>query len=201
MMERKVFFNIGLFAAVMLFALPNTGTAQFSKIYEGPDDPAGDQAAVRSAPFNGNRFYVLLNNNTSLWDTGHGKAIWNKWPDIYNGFTMAHGVNAMMAARTYVAGDSTIIDNIDEINSRDDLTIIYRGQHGWRGRNDLDPTGTVEWGCKPVITYMNPLAETMAMSNNPDSWPVNGWPARGDELKWPGEWDGRFGRGVIYADL
>jgi len=200
MMKRMIVCS-GLLMAAVMFVLTDATQAQFSKIYEGPDDPAGDQAAVRSASFAGNRFYVLLNNNTSLWDTGHGQAIWNKWPDIYNGFTMAHGVNMMMAAKTYVAGDSTIVDQLDEINSRNDLTVIYRGQHGWRGRNDLDPTGTTEWGCKPIITYMNPLAETMAMSNRANSWPVHGWPARGDELKWPGEWDGRFGRGVVYADL
>ncbi len=39
------------------------------------------------------------------------------------------------------------------------------------------------------------------MSNRPDSWPSNGWPATGTSTKWPGEWDGRFGRGVIYADM
>lgn len=38
------------------------------------------------------------------------------------------------------------------------------------------------------------------MSNLPESWPPQGWPSRGDELKWPGEWNGRFGRGVKYAD-
>ena len=39
------------------------------------------------------------------------------------------------------------------------------------------------------------------MSNRPHSWPPAGWPASGNQLKWPGEWNGRFGRGVIYADL
>jgi hypothetical protein len=32
------------------------------------------------------------------------------------------------------------------------------------------------------------------------SWPTGGWPSTGFETKWPGEWNGRFGRGVIYAD-
>ncbi|MCP4413753.1 MAG: hypothetical protein GY808_14430, partial [Gammaproteobacteria bacterium] len=39
------------------------------------------------------------------------------------------------------------------------------------------------------------------MSNIPGSWPTAGWPAGGGSTQWPGEWDGRFGRGVIYADL
>lgn len=201
MLKIKLSTNTQLLLLIVGYFLTGICFAQFSKKYEGPDDPAGDQAAVRSAPLQGNRMYFLLNNNSSICDTGHGQAIWNKWPDIYTGFTMMHGVNAMLASRSYVAGDSTIIDDWNDIQSRDDLTILYRAQHGWRGRNDNDPTGTIEWGFKPIITYMNPLAESMAMSNNPDSWPVNGWPATGDELKWTGEWDGRFGRGVIYADL
>ena len=57
-----------------------------------------DQAAVRSGRLTGNRMFFLLNNNSSICDTGHGQAIWNKWPDIYTGFTMMHGVNAIMAA-------------------------------------------------------------------------------------------------------
>jgi hypothetical protein len=39
------------------------------------------------------------------------------------------------------------------------------------------------------------------MSNRPSSWPPDGWPSTGTSTKWPGEWDGRFGRGVIYADM
>jgi hypothetical protein len=39
------------------------------------------------------------------------------------------------------------------------------------------------------------------MSNLPNSWPLGGWPSQGYDKKWPGEWNGRFGRGVKYADL
>ena len=156
---------------------------------------------MRSADFNGNRIYFYLNNNSSICDTGHGRAIWNRWPDDYTGFTMVHGINAVMAVRVYVDDEGNPVDDLAEIQTRDDLNVLYFGQHGWRGRNDMDPTGTIEWGMKPVITYMNPLSESMALSNDSLSWPTNGWPARGDELKWPGEFNGRFGRGVTYADL
>ncbi|MDZ7260680.1 MAG: hypothetical protein ONB05_00975, partial [candidate division KSB1 bacterium] len=40
-----------------------------------------------------------------------------------------------------------------------------------------------------------------AMSNKPNSWPLNGWPSTGFEKKWPGEWNGRFGRGITKAAL
>jgi hypothetical protein len=193
--------NLTIYLVGIALAVSDAGFSQFSKKYEGPDDPAGDQAAVRSGRLTGNRMYFLLNNNSSICDTGHGQAIWNKWPDIYTGFTMMHGVNAIMAARVFLEGDSIPVTDPNRISAGDYDHILYCAQHGWRGRNDLDPTGTIEWGMKPVITYMNPLSETMALSNDPNSWPTRGWPARGDELKWQGEWDGRFGRGVIYADL
>jgi hypothetical protein len=201
MKNSSIIQKIKVYTLVGVFLLPTFGIGQYGRKYEGPDDPAGDQAAVRSGQFNGNRMYFLLNNNTSICDTGHGQAIWNKWPDIYTGFTLMHGVNAIMAARVYIKGDSTPVTDINEIQSRDDLTILHFAQQGWRGRTDCDPTGLIEWGMKPVMGYINPLSETMAMSNRPESWPPNGWPARGDELKWPGEWNGRFGRGVIKSDL
>lgn len=43
--------------------------------------------------------------------------------------------------------------------------------------------------------YFNENSEYPAMSNRPESWPPNGWPSTGNQLKWPGEWNGRFGRG------
>jgi len=52
-----------------------------------------------------------------------------------------------------------------------------------------------------VFGYFNELNEYPAMSNLPESWPTSGWPSRGFEKKWPGEWNGRFGRGIKYADL
>ena len=65
---------------------------------------------------------------------------------------------------------------------------------------DNDPTGTVEWGFYPVFGYFNETGEYPALSNIANSWPIGGWPSTGFETKWPGEWNGRFGRGVIYAD-
>ena len=65
---------------------------------------------------------------------------------------------------------------------------------------DNDPTGTVEWGFYPVFGYFNETGEYPALSNIENSWPIGGWPSTGFETKWPGEWNGRFGRGVTYAD-
>ena len=60
---------------------------------------------------------------------------------------------------------------------------------------------TFEYGFYPAFGYFNETSEYPAMSNRPSSWPPNGWPSSGSTTKWPGEWDGRFGRGIRYADL
>ena len=64
---------------------------------------------------------------------------------------------------------------------------------------DINPSGTFEYGLYPAFGYFNESNEYPAMSNRPSSWPANGWPSIGRDTKWPGEWDGRFGRGVIYV--
>ncbi|MEE1507402.1 MAG: hypothetical protein V1256_10665, partial [Candidatus Neomarinimicrobiota bacterium] len=78
---------------------------------------------------------------------------------------------------------------------------MYFLQTSYREEMDVNPAGTFEYGFYPAFGYSNETSEYPAMSNRPDSWPSNGWPATGTSTKWPGEWDGRFGRGVIYADM
>jgi len=68
------------------------------------------------------------------------------------------------------------------------------------GFMDLDPTGTIEYGFYPVFGYFNRLSEYPAMSNIPSSWPA-AWPSTGLQTFYPGEWNGRFGKGKSYADL
>ncbi|MCB0730466.1 MAG: hypothetical protein KDC88_05470, partial [Ignavibacteriae bacterium] len=61
--------------------------------------------------------------------------------------------------------------------------------------------GTIGWGFYPARGYTNEAQDYIAMSNKADSWPPLGWPSRGFDKKWPGEWNGRFGRGIQYAAL
>ncbi len=178
------------------------GQGQYSRKYEGPDDPAGEDAWTRSGDLNGNRMYFNFSNNSGITDTGPGRpTIWNRWPNTYEGSTLVHGINLVITCHIHVAGDTVPVTDPAEIASRTDLKDIYLAQQGWRMREDKDPTGTFGWGLKPPYGYINELSETPAMSNSPFSWPPLGWPSRGDQLKWPGEWNGRFGRGVVKADL
>ncbi len=168
------------------------------RMYDGPDDPAGDKAAKRVGFMTGNRVLIQFRNTTELSDCcGLGYEV-SKWPNNYDGTKMTDGIATLVGARVYLEHD-TIPVTIGYQN-RTDLDTLYYIQSSYREHMDKDPTLTIDYGLYPVFGYFNPLSETPAMSNQPESWPVDGWPS-GNGKKWPGEWDGRFGRGVIKSDL
>ena len=171
------------------------------KLYEGPDDPAGDPAAVRVGWMNGNNVLLFYKNTTQLSEWPRIDA--HKWPNTYNGCHMADNITLEIGARVFLENDSIPVTDLNEIFQRTDLDTLYFVQtsHNEGYFVDWDPTGLTEWGFKPVFGYFNINSETPAMSNDSLSWPPEGWPSRGNQTKWPGEWNGRFGRGVIYADL
>ncbi len=180
--------------------LINVSIAQ-NRPYEGPDDPAGDIAAERSGFMTGNRILLKFRNTTELSDCCNMGWDPSKWPNDFSGSVMLDGIATIIGARVYVDSDSIIVEDPTiqpAIGVERDT--IYFMQSSFRQHMDKDPTGTIEWGLYPVFGYFNELSETPAMSNLPESWPQLGWPARSSELKWPGEWNGRFGRGVMKAD-
>ncbi len=173
--------------------------------YQGPDDPAGDIAAEREGTMEGNRVYLYFKNTTELSDWP--KANVSKWPNNANGVKMVDGVGLLVGGKVYIEddGDPFTTDTIPlttpaEINGASAVHELNFLQTSYREEMDTDPTGTIEWGFYPVFGYFNETGEYPAMSNKPNSWPLNGWPS-GNGLKWPGEWEGRFGRGIIYADM
>ncbi len=183
---------------LLLLFFVNNLLAQ-GKLYEGPDDPAGDIAAEREGCMNGNQVYLYFQNTTELADWPRVDA--SLWPNTYDGTRMLDGIGLLVGARVYIENDTLPIDKWSEILTKTDLDTLYFCQTSYRQKMDTDPTGTIEWGYYPVFGYFNENSEYPAMSNRPGSWPPGGWPASGRALKWAGEWDGRFGRGVIYADL
>lgn len=193
-MKTKVSFLLLIFLLLADLALLAQG-----RPYEGPEDPAGDIAAEREGYMNGNRILLFFRNTTELSDWPRVDA--SRWPNNATGTKMLDGIALLIGARVYIANDSIPVTNLAEIAGRSDLDTLYFLQTSYREEMDTDPTGTIEWGFYPVFGYFNELSETPAMSNRPDSWPPGGWPATGLSKKWPGEWNGRFGRGVIYADL
>jgi hypothetical protein len=175
------------------------------KKYEGPDDPAGDIAAEREGYMTGNRVFLYFRNNTELSDWP--KVNVSRWPNNLDGVKMVDGIGLLVGAKIYIKDDpttkidSTVVSDPLEIGDGEGLHKLYFLQTSYREEMDLNPAGTFEYGFYPAFGYMNETSEYPAMSNRPSSWPTDGWPSTGTSTKWPGEWDGRFGRGVIYADM
>ena len=188
--------NITIFL-LMWLALSQVVFGQ-GKPYDGPDDPAGDIAAKREGYMTGNRVFLYFQNQNELADWPRVEV--SKWPNDYTGVKMTDGVNLLVTAQVFLEQDSIPVTDPARIAS-EKLDTLWYCQTAFRGGLDLDPTGTIQWGFYPVFGYFNELSEYPAMSNLPESWPPKGWPARGDEVKWPGVWNGRFGLGVIYADM
>jgi len=172
--------------------------------YAGPEDPAGDPSAEREGYMTGNRVLLYFKNTTELSDWPATNA--SRWPNNNDGVKMVDGIGLLVGAKVYIKddGDASTVDTIPltnpiDIFTQDKHTLHYL-QTSYREEMDRDPTGTVEWGFYPVFGYFNESGEYPAVSNIEDSWPSSGWPSAGLEKKWQGEWNGRFGRGVKYAD-
>jgi len=195
---KRLLFRRALSVAMLLGLITSVVFSQ-GRIYEGPEDEAGDIAAEREGYMTGNRVFLFFRNTTELSDWPRVDV--SKWPNTFEGTKMLDGVALLIGARVYIANDTIPVTDPNEIARRTDLDTLYFCQTSYREEMDRDPTGTVEWGLYPCWGYFNEESDYPAMSNLPSSWPPEGWPAQGRTKKWPGEWDGRFGRGVIYADL
>ena len=189
---------------ISFFVLLKTICLSQGSEYAGPDDPAGDIEAEREGYMNGNRIYLYYRNTTELSDWPKPNV--SKWPNNPDGTKMLDGVGLLVGARVYIKDDldETTIDtipitNLDNIEDENYHTLFYL-QTSYREEMDTDPTGQVEWGFYPVFGYFNENSEYPALSRLPESWPTAGWPSA-DGLIWPNEWNGRFGRGIKYADL
>jgi len=183
-----------LFLSVSISSLKAQG-----QIYRGANDPAGDIAAEREGYMTGNRVFLYFRNTTELSDWP--KAEVSRWPNNYEGVKMTDGIGLLVGAVVYLKNDTVPVTDPTEIAVRKDLEELYFLQTSYREMMDRNPTGTVEWGFYPVFGYFNEGQEYPAMSNDPQTYPVSGWPFRGSETHWSGNWDGRYGQGQIRADL
>ncbi len=192
----------------LLFYIFQTVTAQV--IYEGPDDPAGDPSNIRDARMDGNRILLYFKNTTQLsnWEPG-GLSDVSIWPNDPTGTRMVDGIGLLIGAKVYIQNDQdsttldthVIVDTSVINNFPETLHEAYFLQTEYREEVDKNDAGTVNWTLQPVEGYFNPSQNYPAMSDDPNSWPLEGWPYTGSNKQWAGEWDGRFGRGVKYADL
>lgn len=197
--KRLIFILI----ASLVISFTSVAFAQ-GRPYSGPTDPAGDPAFEREGYMTGNRVLMYFQNTTEL--SAWQKPNVSRWPNNASGSKMVDGIGLLLGAKVFIKDDSTTAtDTIPmtdwaEVLTQDHHTLHFL-QTSYREEMDVNPTGDVEWGLFPVEGYSDPNSEYPAMSHLSGSWPPGGWPSVNNQLKWPGEWNGRFGRGVIYADM
>ncbi|MBN1895761.1 hypothetical protein JW906_14810 [bacterium] len=188
----------------LLLTLTVPGLLGQGKMYTGPEDPPGDISAIRSGHMNGNRMLLYFENNTQIADYPPVPGN-NLWPNDYNGLRMIDVASVLVGSQIILYQDSIPIDRPDDprLSEAGLLDTLYFVQsHSYASNNpDMNYDNTVEWGLYPVPGYCNPAQDYAAMSNKPGSWPPEGWPLTGRVKVWPGEWNGRFGRGVMSAAL
>ena len=198
--------NFSKYLSLLIFTFLLTGQSD----YAGPDDLAGDPSAIRASHMDGNRILLYFQNTTELsdWAPG-GLDNVSIWPDDGTGTRMVDGIGLLIAAKVYIQDDNnpetvdTVI--IDDLGQIEDHSIskheVYFLQTSYREEMDHNPSNTLDWGFYPPFGYFNPSQDEPAMSDKPGSWPTQGWTASGNDTKWKSVWDGRFGKGVQYADL
>ena len=193
------------FLLIILIAL----SAVFSQEYVGPDDLAGDVGAIRSSYMDGNRVFLKFKNTSELsdWEPG-GLDNVSIWPNDGTGTRMVDGIALLVGAKTYIVDDqiestidTVIVDQISQINGSGSFHEVHFLQTSYREEMDHNFTNTLDWGFYPVFGYFDSYQDYPAMSDDEDTWPSEGWPSVGQETHWEGYWDGRFGKGVTYADL
>ena len=200
MLKNKKILTIVSLIFVLIFT--SQVFAQGGRPYEGPDDPAADRAALREGVMNGNQMLMVFRNNTQI---GYKYMIdGSKWPkDAERGLQIFDVLAILVGAQVFLEQDTIPVTREADIISRTDLDTLTYVQTIWNytGMLDMNPEGDIVWGFHAVPGYFNELSETPAVSNDPLSWPPGGWPSRNSDTKWPGEWNGRFGRGVKYAQM
>ena len=190
-------------AACLWMALSVSNLLAQNTIYTGPEDPAGDISAIRSGYMNGNRLLLYFENNTQIADFPAVGT--SRWPNDYTGQRMIDVASVLVGSEVYIYQDSIPIDDLSDprLNEYGAIdTLFFVESHSYPDDNpDYNYDGTVEWGLYPVPGYSNETQDYAAMSNKPESWPPEGWPITGFTRMWPGEWNGRFGRGITKAAL
>ena len=178
--------------------------------YQGPDDNAGDPSAIKESWMDGNKVLLYFKNTSELSDWAEG-GLDNVsiWPNDGTGTRMVDGIGLLIGAKVYILDDENpettdtiVVDSWTDILNQDiKKHEVYFLQTQYREEMDQNTLGTLDWGFYPVFGYFNPYQDYPAMSDDPNTWPTAGWPSQGNDLQWEGYWDGRFGKGVTYADL
>jgi hypothetical protein len=205
---------------ILIICLFTYDLAAQGRTYDGPDDPAADLAYMREGWMDGNRILLLFQNTTELSGWPRNNASF--WPNTQRGSKMNDGISVLIGSRIYLDNREEnkteiepgtgiyqykVLDDPEVINNTPVMYIdtVHFMACSYREEQDRDPYGTVEWRLYPVGSYLNHtgsnVSESPAISDDPLTWPLEGWPIENSLIGYQGLWAGRFGWGQIYADL
>jgi hypothetical protein len=141
-------------------------------------------------PNTGNRFW----DKSGVMDGNLARTIFYNHGEIAHYNTPYSGEWPKGSGHLYVDGVAAFVqvECIDE-----DTNIIHPMSINYREDIDFDENGYAR-GWWPLPGYCAYYQDSPAMSDDPNSWPVN-WPDK--PADWAGYWNGYFGKGVKNADL
>ena len=95
-----------------IFTIVVNAVLSQGKVYEGPEDPAGDIAAEKEGYMTGNRVFIYFRNTTELSDWPRVNV--SKWPNNPDGLKMTDGIGLLIGAKVYIEddGDLATVDTI-----------------------------------------------------------------------------------------
>ena len=184
-----------IFVALTVFVLTGTAFAQSPQLIEWAKTHRGNALYTRFGVQNGNRVGISFRNDGSIAGVD-ANDLRGYWPypatkDSYVG-DITPLVGVQLPVRDYFG-----TGRLDTLHS---VTIAKGPRYGQDSK--MDPTSGAFEGFEPEPGYVNPDQDTVAMSQDPNSWPPF-WP---DNPSWNDPetgkalWDGYFGKGVFNAD-
>ncbi|MBD3225955.1 MAG: hypothetical protein GF313_14605 [Caldithrix sp.] len=165
---------------ILVWALALTAVAQHV-----PSDERGDPKVRRKTQMEGNLVRTTVFNFGQTGRTSGEFPIYEETP-----YEWPKNTGKVYLALTGIFVGSEIIDEQGELHHAVDV-MNYR----------TSPDGTT-WNLEPVPGYLNPAADDIATSNDPETWP-DLWPdkmADSTDPGWAGAWNGYFGKNKFNAD-
>ena len=155
----------------------------------------GDPTLRRIGFHTGNRAAISFYNDGQIAGFNIGTDIRGEWPIGSN--------------ENYI-GDCIPLIGVQFATTNGDTlqsVTISRGPRNRQGEEKNPETGRFR-GWNPIRGFLNPNAQSLAMSHLPDTWPIGGWADPGgvpEITEWVDEegkteWYGFFGRGIQNAD-
>ena len=196
----QLLFMSMIFILMMFSSLFPQGGVPLIGDQKIPDDPPAETTARRWWYMDGNRVWLKFFNDGMLAN----------WPDPLSsiwpkgsGINMSDGVAVLVQAKIPVDRDGIPLPPGVPMNPENGDHAFYFCETYYREDMDVDPSGQFNWGYYPVRGYLNLDQDKPAISNDPNSWPIGGWPDAPDFVDTTGvtEWNGYFGRGLTNADL